>query len=146
MRIRLHRGLMLAATLTLLACPALAQGGKPLSADLDGANEVPILGDPDGTGHATIRVNSGQGTVCYDITVSNIATVVAAHIHIGAAGVPGGIVVPLEPSGGVISGCATGVDRDLIKAIRSDPEAYYVNVHNAQFPGGAARGQLGNGF
>jgi hypothetical protein len=146
MRTRLHRSLMLAAAVTALAFPALAQGGKPLSADLEGANEVPILGDPDGTGHATIRVNSGQGTVCYDITVSNVAPILAAHIHIGGAGVAGAVVVPLPPSGGVISGCATGVDRDLIKAIRQDPEAYYVNVHNAAFPGGAARGQLENGF
>jgi len=147
MHARLHRGLIIAAAFTALVCsPALAQGGKPLSADLEGANEVPILGDPNGTGHATIRVNSGQGTVCYDITVANVDPIRAAHIHIGAAGVPGGIVVELPPVGGVLSGCTTGVDRDLIKAIRSDPEAYYINVHNVPFPAGAARGQLGNGF
>jgi hypothetical protein len=125
---------------------AAAQGGKPLHADLDGANEVPLLGDPDATGRAVIRVNSGQGSVCYDITVENVDPIAAAHIHIGGAGVPGAIVVHLPPGGGQISGCTTGVDRDLIKAIRSDPSAYYVNVHNAAFPAGAARGQLENGF
>jgi hypothetical protein len=127
------------------AASASAQGGKPLHADLDGASEVPILGDPDATGRATIRVNSGQGTVCYDITVNNVDPIAAAHIHIGGAGVAGAIVVQLPPGGGQISGCTSGVDRDLIKAIRHNPAAYYVNVHNAAFPAGAARGQLENG-
>jgi hypothetical protein len=36
----------------------------------------------------------------------------------------------------------TGVNPDLIKAIRQNPEAYYVNVHNSDFPTGAVRGQL----
>jgi hypothetical protein len=34
------------------------------------------------------------------------------------------------------------VDPGLIKAIRQNPSAYYVNVHNADFPAGAVRGQL----
>jgi hypothetical protein len=33
-------------------------------------------------------------------------------------------------------------DRELILAILHDPSAYYFNVHNAPFPGGALRGQL----
>jgi hypothetical protein len=37
------------------------------------------------------------------------------------------------------------VDADLIKAIRHDPSAYYVNLHSQpNFPGGAVRGQLGD--
>jgi hypothetical protein len=130
-----------------LACAsASSQGGKPLHADLSGANEVPVLGDPNGSGFAVVRVNPGQGTVCYDISVSNIDPVSAAHIHIGGAGVPGAVVVPLPPLGGQITGCTSGVDRDLAKAIMKSPEAYYVNVHNSAFPGGAARGQLEPGF
>ena len=65
-------------------------------------------------------------------------TLVAAHIHIGAAGVAGGVAVPLSPT----SGCVDGVDKDLIKDIRQNPGNYYVNVHNADFPPGAVRGQL----
>jgi CHRD domain len=143
---RVHRAFAISASFIALACgPALAQG-KPLHADLSGANEVPLAGDPNGTGRAVIRVNPGQGTVCYDITVENVDPIAAAHIHIGAFGIPGAIVVPLPPSGGTISGCQDGVDRDLAKAIMKDPEAYYVNVHNAPFPFGAARGQLEKGF
>jgi len=33
-------------------------------------------------------------------------------------------------------------DRELILAIIQDPGAYYFNVHNATYPGGALRGQL----
>jgi CHRD domain len=51
-------------------------------------------------------------------------------------------VVPLTPpTSGVSSGC-TSADPNLIKAIIQHPENYYVNVHTAEFPGGALRGQL----
>ena len=44
-----------------------------------------------------------------------------------------------------VSGCVQGVSADLIKAIRQDPAAYYVNVHSRpNFPGGAVRGHLGS--
>jgi hypothetical protein len=44
-----------------------------------------------------------------------------------------------------VSGCAQNVDPELIKAIRQNPTAYYVNVHSRpNFPGGAVRGQLGD--
>jgi hypothetical protein len=147
MRTRMFRRLAVTVCLASLACAAaFAQGGKPLNADLDGDVEVPVIGDLDATGHATLRLNSGQGTVCYNITVQNVDPILAAHIHIGGPGVPGPIIVHLPPVGGVLSGCTIGVARDVIKDIRKNPGDYYVNVHNAPFLGGAARGQLENGF
>ncbi len=127
---------------SLLATPVLA-GGRPFTTTLHGANEVPA-GDPDATGTATVWVNPGQGTVCYSWSVSNAATPIgAAHIHHAVAGVAGPVVVPLPPTGPSSgSGCTTGVSRDLAIAIIERPWEYYVNTHNAEFPAGAARGQL----
>ncbi len=137
--------------LLVLALPGLAaadrlegsdHGGRPLSTTLLGASEVPGPGDPDGSGFATITVNPGQEEICYELTVTGIAPARAAHIHIAPAGQAGPVVVPLAPpTDGSSSGCAT-VDRELAKAIMKNPSAYYVNVHNAEYPAGALRGQL----
>jgi hypothetical protein len=116
-------------------------GGRPLMADLVGSTEVPNAGDPDGEGSAAVTLNQGQGEVCFDIRVSDIAPVTGAHIHVGAAGVSGPVVVSFDVPNKGLSGCVNA-DPGLIKAIRQNPAAYYVNVHNADFPAGAVRGQL----
>lgn len=118
-------------------------GGRPLSANLTGAAEVPGPGDTDGGGSATVRVNPGQMQVCYTLTVTGIDAATAAHIHRGATGVAGPVAVPLEaPADGSSEACAT-VTRDLAQEIIRNPAGFYVNVHNAAFPNGAVRGQLG---
>lgn len=133
-----------AAFAAVLPGAAMASdGGAPLTATLDGASEVPGPGDADGFGTATVRVNLGQERVCYTLSVSNIAAATMAHIHFGNAGATGPVVVGLQaPTGGSSQGCAT-ISRDLAKALIQNPEAYYVNVHNADFRPGAVRGQLG---
>ena len=138
---KLGRSLISVAVVVVAVGPAHA-GGAPREASLDGASEVPGPGDPDGTGFASIELNQGQGTLCYELAVADIAPATAAHVHRAPAGVPGPVVVPLNPPAtGSSSGCVL-VDRALIKEIRQHPDAYYVNVHNAQFPAGAVRGQL----
>lgn len=118
-------------------------GGATFTAMLDGQSEVPGPGDPDGFGSATMSVNPGQERVCYSLSVSDIEPAAAAHIHFGEAGNSGPVVVTLSaPSGGRSQACAS-VSRDLAKNIIKNPESYYVNVHNAEYPGGAVRGQLG---
>jgi hypothetical protein len=117
-------------------------GGTPLYATLLGANEAPVPGDPDGEGWAELRLNQGQGTISYELHVEGIQAARAAHIHLGRAGAPGPVVVPLmAPTNGMSMGVAE-VDPELIKEIRKNPGNYYVNVHNATYPGGALRGQL----
>lgn len=118
------------------------QGGRPIFAHMTGPQEVPP-GDPDGTGTARFTLNQGQGQVCYEVTVANIALpATASHVHRGVAGVAGPPVVFLAaPVNGTASGCVA-VARETIKAIRQNPSAYYVNVHNGEYPSGAVRGQL----
>lgn len=132
--------------LTVLSLTSIAAKNNTivLTANLTGAAEVPGPGDPDGSGHATITINYGQGTLCWEIKVSGITLpATAAHIHDAPAGVPGPVFVGLSAPGskGAASGCAS-VDRTKLKAIIDNPAAYYVNVHNADHPGGALRGQL----
>ena len=139
MRKLLVAGIVLAVV--ALAVPAMA-GGRPLEATLTGAAEVPNPGDADGSGTATVTINQGQGEVCFDITVTGVDTILAAHIHDAPAGVASGVVVNFDVANNGLSGCVSGVDRDLAKAIRQNPGDYYVNVHNMSFPAGALRGQL----
>lgn len=153
MRTRLFATLSLALAVGLLAAALLAgsaaadHGGIQLSATLTGAAEVPP-GDPDGTGSATIVLNHGQGTVCFQLTVASITLPAsAAHIHVGPVGAAGPIVVPLAPPGadGTSSGCVAVTNPpgvDLIQAIAQHPGLFYVNVHTSDFPAGAVRGQL----
>jgi hypothetical protein len=154
---RTVRSLALAAVTPLLAVSALAgtaatasaePGGRPLTTAMTGAQEAPNPGDPDATGTAMFTLNQGQGVICFDLSWADVdGTVVAAHIHEAPAGEPGGIVVPLfsgsyEGTDGE-AGCVSA-DPALVKAIRKDPAAYYVNVHSSpDYPGGAVRGQLG---
>ncbi len=145
-RTRLLLGVMATMlALSLVAAPAAMAKGRPLAADLSGAAEVPGPGDADGAGTARLRLNQGRHRICYRIEVSDITLpATAAHIHAGDASVAGPVVVTLDPPDetGISTGCVTGVERALIKAIRKHPADYYVNVHTADFAAGAVRGQL----
>lgn len=117
-------------------------GGTAFSVALTGEAETPA-GDPVATGEATVRLRAGQGQVCFQISGTNLPTAVAAHIHSGAAGVAGPVVIPLQTpnAAGKSSGCAPAV-RSVVGAILKAPASYYVNVHTEEFAGGAIRGQL----
>jgi CHRD domain len=131
-----------AAFAGLVTAQEKEQGGRRLTATLTGAAEVPGPGDPDGAGTAAITLNQGQNEVCFELTVSDIAAATLAHIHSGAAGAAGPAVVTLTPPAeGSSKGCVSA-DAELIKNIRQNPQDFYVNVHNADFPDGAVRGQL----
>jgi len=132
--------------LGLGAVPVAAQaddGGRPYHLRLTGAAERPGPGDPDGSGTADLTVNPGQGEVCYSVRVSGVDPITAAHIHVAPETAPGPVVIPLAPfTGNTTSGCAD-VDRSLALALIQDPQSYYLNVHNATYPAGALRAQLG---
>jgi CHRD domain len=137
-----------AAMLFPVSAASAQDGGRPINVSMTGAAERPPPpegpgGDPDGTGTASFRINPGQSQVCYTLSVANIEPATVAHIHRAPPTTAGPIVVHLNaPTSGTSSGCAT-ISRALAKELIQNPGAFYVNVHNAPYPGGAVRGQLG---
>ena len=106
---------------------------------LSGSNEVPAVTSP-ASGSATVTVSSDR-TVTGRITVSGM-TATAAHIHQGAPGANGPVIVPF-----VMQGDNTFVARDGAKMTEEQYSAYksgntYINVHSAKNPGGEIRAQL----
>jgi len=129
------------ATLLLLlilvpAATALAESSY--SATLTGPAEVPGPGDTDGLGFAVVTVDGTH--IHYTVFAQNIGAPTAAHIHTGAAGVAGGVVVPLDVN--TLTNGTADITQDLANQINANPSGFYVNVHNAEFPNGAIRGQL----
>jgi outer membrane protein assembly factor BamB len=136
----------LAAALAIVVATAgsVAASTTVFVTDLTGEAEVP-LGDLDGSGVAVVRLDPETGDVCWTYKVRDVAPIFAAHIHVAPAGVAGPVVIPFtapDATSGVSIGCTTA-DPALVSAIIANPSGYYVNVHNADFPPGALRGQLG---
>ena len=129
-------GLIVALVPVGSALAASSKGGS-LHATMTGKVEVP-KGDPDGTGTAEIKISGTK--VCWEIKVAKVGTIVAAHIHKGGPGVAGPVVVPFGTTF-ALKGCTTA-PAAVAAAIQAHPSSYYVNVHNAKYPGGALRGQL----
>lgn len=136
--------LALAMALGMVASLALAgvvtAAETTLTAQLAGSAET----DEDGTGTATLVLDPDAGTACWEMTAENIDPVTISHIHEGAEGVEGGVVVDLDLDGfeGTSEGCNEAAEAETLQAIIDDPAGYYVNLHNEEFPGGAIRGQL----
>lgn len=122
------------------AAPATASGGY--FANLRGSVEVPGPGDPNGAGAAVVTFYPRLGRVCAAISVARLGDPVAAHIHAGPRGVAGPVVIDLTTAVQGGARCVNGVDENLIRDIRQHPSRYYVNVHTADYPNGAVRGQL----
>ena len=161
MTTRLIKGLVAAAALTVLtAAPAAAQTFT-LTAKLTGAGEATPTANGVNTGafgDATVVVNMSTRTVTYTVNVFNLPSgVIASHIHVGAEGTPGpvvvGFTVPTTASND-FSFTGSVVDTAFVlrpdQGIRSADDMFqailgnnsYVNVHSAVNPGGEIRGQL----
>ncbi|WP_406268431.1 CHRD domain-containing protein [Streptomyces sp. NBC_00191] len=119
------------------------------AAQLSGANEVPVQGgpavnDPDGKAVALVKVKGDRVTFALQwkgFTPS------LGHIHEGADGKNGAVKVPLfttamPDSVNSAAGQVALTDAKLADSIRHNPAGFYVNLHSAEFPGGAVRGQL----
>ena len=128
-------GLMI-ALVSVAGAAAFSQKAS-LHATLTGKAETP-KGDPDGSGTAEITIAGTK--VCWEIHATKVGTLMAAHIHKGGPGTSGPVIIPFGKTF-ASKGCATAPSA-AVAAILKSPSAYYVNVHNAKYPGGALRGQL----
>ncbi|HKR62351.1 MAG TPA: CHRD domain-containing protein [Thermoanaerobaculia bacterium] len=126
------------ATLLFLLALSVAAHAQSFSALLTGANEVPAA-DPDGAGIAVVTITGT--TIHYTVLAQNIGTPTGAHIHRGAAGTNGSIVVNFDVNT-LANGSIGPVDQALLNEIIANPSGFYVNVHTSEFPNGAIRGQL----
>jgi hypothetical protein len=161
---------MVTVVLTLILVPAASPGDNlNFVTALSGGEEVPTR-DTQGRGVAIFSLSKDGTELAYKLIVANIENVVAAHIHIGPAGMNGPVVVflfgPVPPGGGrtdgpLSEGVITAANfvgplsgqpfSDLIEAIEAGNT--YVNVHTddgvappntgaGDFPGGEIRGQI----
>ena len=117
---------------------------------LKGTNEVPVkggpkVGDKNGSATATMRIQGDQ--VYYAFTWKGIGTPTMGHIHEGVKGKNGDVKIPFFmkklPAGhNSVSGTVKVTDAALLARIKNHPEQFYFNLHTAEFPGGAVRGQV----
>ena len=128
----------LAACSLLLSAPQLplAAQGVTISADLNGANEVPPNGST-ATGEATFNYDPTTNLLSGSVTVTGM-TATQAHLHLGPAGVNGPIVDPMT-GGPDVWNLTTTLSPALEILLLN--EGLYINVHSAPFPGGETRGQ-----
>ncbi len=125
----------------ILAAGAFA-GGSAFAADvkltLSGANEVPPV-TTSASGEGTITI-ADDGAVSGSVTTKGIQGT-AAHIHTGAAGTNGPVIVPFVKDGDTFKAPAGAkLNADQMKAFKAG--GLYFNVHSAAHPGGEIRAQL----
>jgi hypothetical protein len=160
-RVALVVGVMAATVAGASPVGADGTGGRPFRLDLSGANEfnsagLPINphGDAD-RGSVVLTLNQGQERICWEFGAITLTEGEAlphvAHIHEGQPGFSGPVRVdlfgtastPPAPTAYPTETTCVHADAELIKDIRQNPQDYYVNLHNAQHPGGVMRAQLG---
>ena len=137
--------LLVAAAAALASCamyqdnaPSFMPGSGAVSVKLSGAEEVPPV-KVEGSGSGTIRVNA-DGTVSGSVTTTGVQGTMA-HIHQGAKGQNGPVIIPLTKSGDTYTVPASAKLNDAqMKAFKAGN--LYVNVHTARNKGGEVRGQL----
>ncbi len=146
----MRRWLIVALTIAVAVLGACGNEGNDEGGSFDlalTADEEVCEGDTcggEGSGNATIDINSDQNQICYDISLDGIDDANAAHIHEGELGESGDVLVDLEFTGEEGETCVDDVDEGDLEDIAEEPSEFYLNVHSEQYPDGAARGQLGS--
>ena len=129
-------------TVLLASCAVLNMGNMSnleIRVMLSGANEVPPV-DTSASGSGTIFVAADK-TINGAITTTGIVGT-AAHIHIGAAGTNGPVIVPLARGGASTWLVPTGTEISGAQFESLKKGELYINVHSAAHKDGEIRGQL----
>jgi CHRD domain len=125
----------------IVAMAALASAfalGAEVNVKLAGANEVPPVHSA-GSGSGKITV-SDDGAVSGSIMTTGVAGI-AAHIHSGAAGTNGPVIIPLTKEGDTYT-VPAGAKLNPAQLKEFKAGDLYVNVHTAANKGGEVRAQL----
>ena len=116
--------------------------GDALRSNLSGAEVVPGPGDPDAVGFANLFVDLANGRLCYRLGYDGTPDrPTAGHIHRGDQGRTGPPAIDLHTEANGDEGCV-GADPTALRNLRDYPEAFYMQLHTAEHPDGALRGQL----
>lgn len=132
----MSRTISLAAVVLILSIGAAAAADVKVT--LSGANESPPV-TTSATGGGTITIGD-DGSVSGSVTTTGIAGT-AAHIHQGAAGTNGPVIVPFQKDGDTYKAPA-GAKLTEAQVASFKAGDLYFNVHSAANPGGEIRGQL----
>ena len=167
---------LILATVAVLAIGAISTASasndqserKDSKAKLSGFAEVPAISTT-GAGKLRLSIDKTNTTITYEMSYSGLSGAPdAAHLHLGQAGVSGGVIAalcgapkPACPSGtsGTVSGTIVAADivgpttqgiagpadwAEVLRAIRAG--VVYGNVHTAAYPAGEIRGQVSGGW
>ncbi len=130
--------LIVVAAFSLAACAGMASGGKTMNVSLSGAQEVPPVAAA-GSGSGAITI-ADDGSVSGSVTTTGVQGTMA-HIHMGAKGKNGPVIVPLQKNGDTYTVPAGAKLSDAqLQAFKAGD--LYVNVHTAANKGGEIRAQL----
>ncbi len=118
----------------------LDKAGQPRIAALDGAQETPAVASS-AFGSGVLAVDEGSGQVSGFLITCGMSPSVA-HVHMGARGTPGGVILPLAGLVDlwVVPDAAPPLTQDLRTAFANGQ--LYFNAHTVQHPDGEIRGQL----
>jgi hypothetical protein len=141
----LTTAVLTAAVLALAACaevrdkmPDWMPGSGATSVKLTGAEEVPPV-NTSGSGSGSFRI-AEDGTVSGSVKTEGVQGTMA-HIHQGAKGQNGPVIIPLTKNGDTYTAPqGAKLTPAQMQAFKSG--GLYVNVHSNAHKGGEVRGQL----
>lgn len=130
--------LIVLASLALTACAGVMTSGNKVDVRLSGTEEVPPVSVP-GSGSGSFTIGA-DGSVSGSVTTTGVQGTMA-HIHQGAKGQNGPVIVPLTKSGDTYTAPAGAKLTDAqMQAFKAGN--LYVNVHTDRNKGGEVRAQL----